>query len=189
MRGQRHESARRGSPSSSSPLSWSTALPPVVWWLLPDHRRRDLRLDVVAVLPQRLGRPGVLEQNLIYIKGVEVAGAVAIDGFANAGDKVIQLGLVVLRDHRPRYASLRLVGHGYETTQRRRLSALPDGVARIAADPSAGARPVCLAVEQFFEMRFSSAVTAVRRSLLREPAVGGRWFPLPSRTVRTLDEP
>jgi len=58
----------------------------------------------------------VLEQNSIDVEGVKVAGAVAIDGLTNAGDNALQLGLVVLRDHRPRYSSLRLVGHEYETT-------------------------------------------------------------------------
>ena len=89
-----------------SPLSWSTAFPPVVWWMLPDHRRCDLRREVVAVLPQLLRRSGVLEQNLVDVEGVKLASAVAIDGLTNAGNEVSQLGLVIRRDHRASYSSL-----------------------------------------------------------------------------------
>jgi hypothetical protein len=43
-----------------------------VWWLLPDHRRCDLRLEVIAVLPQLLRRSGVLEQNSVDVEGVKL---------------------------------------------------------------------------------------------------------------------
>jgi hypothetical protein len=46
-----------------------------------------------------------------------------------------------------------------------------------------------MAVVRAVHMRFSSAFAALRPSLLREPAAGERGFPLPSRTVRMLDEP
>jgi len=39
-----------------------------------------------------------LEEDLINVERVELAGTVAIDGLPNAGDKVSQLRLVVLRD-------------------------------------------------------------------------------------------
>ena len=97
----------------SSPFARSTAFPPVVRRLLSDYRRCDFHLEVVAELPQLLCRPRVLEQNLIDVKGVKLAGAVPIDGFTHADDKVSQLRLVVLRDHRTRCSSLRLVGHEY----------------------------------------------------------------------------
>src|SRR3954453_16919943 len=139
----------------SSPLSWRTAFPPVVWWLLPDHRRRNVHREVVAELPQLLRRPGVLEENLIDVEGVERAGAVAIDRLANAGDKVSQLRLVVLRHYGARCSSLRLVGHEDEATQspaslrHSRIGRADRGRcvrpqwARAGADPS---RPVTRAV-------------------------------------------
>src|SRR5215218_6282321 len=118
MRARRQMRARQerhGRPSL--PLSWSTAFPPVVWWLLPDHRRRNFHREVVAELPQLLRRPGVLEENLIDVEGVNRAGTIPIDGLPNARDKVAQLRLVVLRDHGARCSSLRLAGHEYEATQ------------------------------------------------------------------------
>src|SRR5215217_7933907 len=109
--------ARLPSPVAAGPLSWSTAFPPVVWWLLLDHRRCNLHREEAAELPQLLRRPGVLEENVIDLEGVNRAGTVAIDGLPNAGDKVSQLRLVVLRDHGARCSSLRLAGHEYEATQ------------------------------------------------------------------------
>ena len=64
---------------------------------------------MIAVLPQLLRRSGVLEQNLIDIEGIEITCSEAIDGLCNAGEQAFQLGLVILRDHRARYSSLRLV--------------------------------------------------------------------------------
>jgi hypothetical protein len=71
-----------------------------VRWLLPDQRRGELHLDVIAELPQLLGRARVLEQNAVELEGVELAGAVAIDSLADAGDEVAQLGFVVFGDQR-----------------------------------------------------------------------------------------
>jgi hypothetical protein len=85
--------------------------------MVPDHRCRILYLEVVAELPQLLGRAGVLEENSINVERVELAGAVAIDGLTDAGDKVSQLCLVVVRDHGPRRSTLRLAGHETEATQ------------------------------------------------------------------------
>ena len=120
--------SRTAAPSLT--LSWSTSFPPVVWWLLPDHRRCDLHLEVVAELPQLLRRPGVLVEKLIDVEGVKLAGTVTIDGLSNAGDKASQLCLVVLRDHRARCSSLRPAGHEPKATQRPSFAApLPDGLA------------------------------------------------------------
>jgi hypothetical protein len=80
-----------------------------VWWPLADHRCGNLHLAKIAVLPQFLRRSRILEQNSINLEGVKLAGPVAINSLANAGDKVSQLGLVVFRDHRSRCPSLRLV--------------------------------------------------------------------------------
>ena len=85
--------------------------------MVPDHRRRILYLEVVAELPQLLGRAGVLEENSINLEWVELAGTVAIDGLTDTGDKVSQLCLVVVRDHGPRRSTLRLAGHETEATQ------------------------------------------------------------------------
>src|SRR3954447_16913291 len=101
---------------SPSPLSWGTAFPPIVWWLRPDHRRCNLHRDLVAELPQFFRRPGVLEENSIDVEGVERVGTVAINGLPNAGDEVIQLCLVVLRDHGTRCSSLGLTRHEHEAT-------------------------------------------------------------------------
>jgi hypothetical protein len=80
-----------------------------MWWLVLDHRRRNLDPEVVAVLPEFFRRTRILEQNAVDVEGVELAGAVAIDSLTNAGDKVSQLCLVVLRNHRARCSSRRLV--------------------------------------------------------------------------------
>lgn len=115
-----------------------------MWWPLPDYRRCDLPLEVTAVLPQLLRRSGVLEQNLVDVEGVKLAGAVTIDGLTNAGNEVPQLGLVILRDHRASYSSLRLVRHEYETTQRRRLAAvLADGFRGSRQNSAASRRVRC----------------------------------------------
>ncbi|GAA3919464.1 hypothetical protein Aau02nite_29370 [Amorphoplanes auranticolor] len=72
---------------------------------------------------------------MVDVEGVKLAGAVTIDGLTNAGNEVPQLGLVILRDHRASYSSLRLVRHEYEPTQRRRLAAvLPGGSRGCCAD-------------------------------------------------------
>jgi hypothetical protein len=46
------------------------------------------------------------KKNLVNLEGVKLAGAVAIHGLTNAGNKVSQLGLVVLPDHGASYSSL-----------------------------------------------------------------------------------
>ena len=69
------------------PPSWSSAFPPVGWWLVPDQRRCNLHLEGVAELPQLLRRPRVLEENLINVERVKLAGTVPVDGLPNAGDK------------------------------------------------------------------------------------------------------
>jgi hypothetical protein len=100
-----------------SSLSGSSAFPPVVWRLLPDHGCRQLHLEVVAELPQLFRRSVVLKEHLIDAEGVKLAGTVAIDGLCDVGDERPQLGLVVVRDHRTRRMSLRLVGHETEVTE------------------------------------------------------------------------
>jgi hypothetical protein len=120
------EEGGRHSPTLA--LSWSTSFPPVVWWLLPDRRRCNLHMQQVAELPQILCRPGVLEENLIDVEGVKLAGTVTIEGLPNTGDQISQLRLVVLRDHRARCPSLRLAGHELKATQRSSSAApLPAG--------------------------------------------------------------
>lgn len=57
------------------PASWSSAFPPVAWWLVPDQRRCNLHLEGVVELPQILGRSGVLEEILINVERVKLAGA------------------------------------------------------------------------------------------------------------------
>jgi hypothetical protein len=90
--------------------------------MVPGHRR-ILYLEVVAVPPQLVGPAGVLEENSINVERVELAGTVAIDGLTDAGDKVSQLCLVVVRDHGPRRSTLRLAGHETEATQEPGLAA------------------------------------------------------------------
>jgi hypothetical protein len=123
----------------SLPRSWGSAFPPVAWWLVPDHRRRNLHLEYVAELPQLLRRPGVLEENVINVERVELAGTVAIDGLPNAGDKFSQLCLVVVRDHQTRRAPLRLAGHAHEATQASSLSAASWADVPAASDVGVGA--------------------------------------------------
>jgi hypothetical protein len=62
-----------------------------------------------------------LEENLINIERVKLAGTVAIDRLPNVGDKFSQLCVVVVRDHRARAA---------------RRSDLPDTSARLLRSPA-----------------------------------------------------
>lgn len=57
----------------SSPLSWRSAFPPVVWWPLSDHGRCYLHLEVVAELPQSLCRARVLEEDSIDVERINFA--------------------------------------------------------------------------------------------------------------------
>ena len=52
--------------------------------------------------PDKLRRPGVLEENVINIEGVKVAGPVPIHGLRDADDKLLQLSLVVVRNPQTR---------------------------------------------------------------------------------------
>ena len=99
-----------------SPLSGSSAFPPVSWWLVPNHGRCDLYLEVVAELPQLLRRAGVLEENPINFDRTELAGTVAIDGAAHLVNKLTKLRVVVVRDNQARRPSFRFAGHEYEAT-------------------------------------------------------------------------
>ena len=93
-------------------VPWGAAFPPVVRRPLLDGRRRELDGVVVAELPQFFRRPGVLEQDAVDVEGVELAGAVSIDGLPDAGHQHREVGLVVLGDHRARRLPLRFAGHG-----------------------------------------------------------------------------
>ena len=64
-----------------------------------------------------------MEENLINVERVKLAGTVAIDGLPNAGDKSSKLCVVVVRDHPARRSSLRLAGHECEATQESGLAA------------------------------------------------------------------
>lgn len=92
---------------ASSAVSGRSAFPPVVRWLLPDHGRCNLHLEVVAELPLFLFSTGVLEENPIDFERLKFAGTVAIDGVADKVHKIAQLGVVVIRN-RARRLSLRL---------------------------------------------------------------------------------
>jgi len=75
-----------------------------------------------------------VEENVVDLERVELAGPVAIDGLPDSGDKISQLCLVVVRDHRARRSSLRLAGHEYEATQASGLAAAcADIVRRVLA--------------------------------------------------------
>jgi len=114
----RQECGRSGPHSGrSSPLSWRSAFPPVVWWPLLDESGCNLRLELVAELPQLLRRPRVLEDDAIDFERIQLAGTVAVNGFPDVGDQLSQLRVVVGRDHRTRCSSLRLVRHDHEATQ------------------------------------------------------------------------
>jgi hypothetical protein len=64
---------------------------------------------------------------LIDVERIKLADAVAIDGLPDAGDKLFQLCVVVVRDHRTRRSSLRLVGHENQASQKSgRAAACPD---------------------------------------------------------------
>jgi hypothetical protein len=129
----------------SSPLSWRSAFPPVVGWLIPDHGRGNLHLEVVAELPQFFCSAGVLEENSIDVERIKLASTVAIDGFPDTRDQFSQLRVVIVHDHRARGLTLRLARHGFEATHRAsptnlHIDAAPRGgkthlaTERIAAD-------------------------------------------------------
>lgn len=97
---------------TTSPLSRSSPFPPVVGWLLDDHRRCDLHLKDVAELPQFLRGSRVLEKNTIDLEGIQFTGPVAIDSLPDASNKRSQLCAVIVRNDRTRSPSLRLARHG-----------------------------------------------------------------------------
>jgi hypothetical protein len=84
-----------------------------------------------------------LEENLINIERVKLAGTVAIDRLPNVGDKFSQLCVVVVRDHRARRSPLRLAGHQCEATQEsspaaaRLVTVCRAGTGRVARLPRA----------------------------------------------------
>ena len=104
---------------TASPFSRSSPFPPVVGWLLDDHRRCDLHLKVGAELPQLLRSSRVLEESTIDLEGIQFTGPVSIDSFPDASNKRSQLCAVIVRNHLTRSPSLRLAGHGNEATQYR----------------------------------------------------------------------
>ena len=66
----------------------------------------DLRGAKVAELPQLLGRSRVLEQHLVDVERVQLAGAVPVDGVTDASYELGLLSLVVRRDKVARGLSL-----------------------------------------------------------------------------------
>ena len=103
---------------------------------------------------------------MIDVEGVKLAGAIPIDGLTNAGNEVSQLGLVMLRDHRASYSSLRLVRHEYGDYAKARTRSCHAGwVLRIAADPcipralTAGVS-LCSPAPRVWARRDGSGVTA-----------------------------
>jgi hypothetical protein len=104
---------------TTSPFSRSSPFPPVVGWLLEDHRRCDLHVKVVAELPQLLGRSRVLEESTIDLEGIQFTGPVSIDSLPDASNQRSQLCAVIVRNHLTGSPSLRLAGHASEANHYR----------------------------------------------------------------------
>lgn len=81
---------------TASPFARSSPIPPVVGWLVDDHRRCDLHVKVVAELPQLLGRSRVLEDGTVDLEGIQFTGPVSIDSFPDASNKRSQLCVVIV---------------------------------------------------------------------------------------------
>jgi len=76
------------------------ALPPVDGRPLAHDLRGELGIAQVAELPELLGCPRVLEQDVVDIEGVELAITEAVDCCAHVLHQHRQLGLVVSRHSR-----------------------------------------------------------------------------------------
>ena len=94
-----------------SPLVRRPTFPPVVGRFLSKNTRRDLRRYVVAELPQLLRCAGVLIEHLVDTEGVQLAGAKAIDSFADMCNEDGQLRLLIGRHNAACSPSLRLARH------------------------------------------------------------------------------
>jgi hypothetical protein len=90
-RGQPYASAPslrlRGSSSTSPPCP---ALPPVAWRIFADDSRRYLDVSERAELPEFLGGTGVLEDELVNLKRVELTGLEAVNCHSDAMDPALQ---------------------------------------------------------------------------------------------------
>ena len=136
---------------TTSPFSRSSPFPPVVGWLLEDHRRCDLHVKVVAELPQLLGRSRVLEESTIDLEGIQFTGPVSIDSLPDASNQRSQLCAVIVRNHLTRSPSLRLAGHamrGYSLSARRPSSSRQApvrsrGIRNCPTSPRPGRRGGC----------------------------------------------
>ena len=80
-----------------SPLLWRSPFPPVGGRAYSDHVRRELDIHHVAELPELLRCAGVLEQDLVDVEGVHLAGTVAVDGITDTHYEFSQPDLVICR--------------------------------------------------------------------------------------------
>ena len=70
-----------------------------------DDRGDQLDGACVAELPQFFRGAGVLEQEVVDVERVELAGTVSVDGLSDAGDQFAELSVVVVLDDLVRRAS------------------------------------------------------------------------------------
>ena len=92
------------------------------------------------------------------VERIQLAGAVAIDGVADTGDKSTQLRVVAIRHHRARRPSLRLAGHESEVTH---------GLAPRAAIPRVPLRGWMVSLQKIDD-RWPDALRIADRSSMSE---------------------
>jgi hypothetical protein len=93
--GSRHDPALRRSVRISvmnqftprSTATRRTPVPPVGWCTVNNHACGELDFGKVAELPELLRGTAVLEDDLVGVKGIELAGPKTVNTFAHALDK------------------------------------------------------------------------------------------------------
>jgi len=81
----------------TSSLLWCPAFPAVGWRLFTDQVRRELDIHHVAELPELLRRTGVLEEDLVDVERIQLAGTVAVNDYTDTRYQLSQLDLVIRR--------------------------------------------------------------------------------------------
>jgi len=91
------------------PRSWTprrSTLPPDGWCLVTNQTRSELDVGKVAELPELLRGTAVLEDDLVGLEGIELAGTKAVNSLAHTLDKLDQTSLVIRRHNLARSPAL-----------------------------------------------------------------------------------
>lgn len=87
------------------------ALPPTRGRVIRNDACGDLDIGQIAELPKLLGGARILEHHRVDVEGVQLTGAVAVDGAGHLLDKPAELRLVVPADLLACDPMLGLAGH------------------------------------------------------------------------------